>query len=345
MTVSVRQACYESETQLVIAALQRNLPHLPHAKLFPWLYLRNPEGRALVWVAFDSGTNDIIGVAAAFPRRIYCEGRQVRGYVLGDFCIDSGHRSLGLALALERACLEGISIPGGAFAFDFPSQTMLAVYRRLGIEANLNMVRYAIPLRVDRKIAEHVPVRAAASGLSLVVNAGLRFRGTRRKVAADWTIGVEAGPWQEEFSRAAGEWSGRTGACVFRTADYLNWRYREHPLETYEMVTARQNDKLLGYLILHMKGEGCVIDDMLAESDLVCSALLREAVGLARQRGVHTVSAPWLSTHLGRQVLEQCGFRPRESRPVVLLPLSQAIKTDVEPSNAEWYLTSGDWES
>ena len=36
-------------------------------------------------------------------------------------------------------------------AFDFPSQTMLAVYKRLQIEAKATMIRYAKPLRVDRK--------------------------------------------------------------------------------------------------------------------------------------------------------------------------------------------------
>ena len=48
---------------------------------------------------------------------------------------------------------------------------------------------------------------------------------------------------------------------------YLNWRYREHPTQSYEMLAARQGDKLRGYLILHMKGEDCTIDDLLAEDD------------------------------------------------------------------------------
>ena len=131
---------------------------------------------------------------------------------------------------------------------------------------------------------------------------------------------------------------------MLRTADYLNWRYREHPTQSYEMLTARQGGKLRGYLILHMNGEDCTIDDLLAEDDPVRSALLAEATAVARQRGVHTLSAPWLSTHPGRQLLEQCGFRPRESSPVVLLSLSRPTQRQVGPAKDEWYLTSGDWE-
>ena len=345
MTISVYPVRSASESQELIDTLQTNLPYLHHARLFPWLYLRNPEGRALVWVATDSDTHRIIGAAAAFPRRTYYRGDEVRSYVLGDFFIDAGHRSLGLAVTLQRACLAGLSGGEAGFAFDFPSRTMLAVYKRMRIDANAAMIRHAKLLRADRKIAERVPVPAVARTLSVVVNAGLRLRGHGGKHAADWTIAAEGGPWGEQFTQAAREWSPRTGVCVLRTADYLNWRYREHPTQSYEMLAARQGDKLRGYLILHMNGEDCTIDDLLAEDDVARTALLTEATAVSRQRHVHTLSAPWLSTHPGRQLLEKCGFRPRESSPVVLLTLPQPTQRQAGPANDEWYLTSGDWES
>jgi len=120
MTITVRPANCESESQELVAVLQMNLPQLPHARLFPWLYLGNPEGQALTWVAADADSHRIIGVAAAFPRGFYCCGKDARGYVLGDFCIDPGHRSLGLALTLQRACLEGLSTGDADFVSIFP---------------------------------------------------------------------------------------------------------------------------------------------------------------------------------------------------------------------------------
>src|SRR5438477_12335712 len=108
MTIAVRPVQYEAERQELVDMLQTNLPHLPHACMFQWLYRRKPEGQACAWVATDPDSKRIIGVAAAFPRRVYHLGQEARGYVLGDFCIDSTHRSLGLALALQRACLEGL---------------------------------------------------------------------------------------------------------------------------------------------------------------------------------------------------------------------------------------------
>jgi GNAT superfamily N-acetyltransferase len=344
MKISVRPARCEEERQELIDTLQANLPHLPHDRLFSWLYLGNPEGRALVWAAVDGVTDRLIGVAAAFPRRVYCDGGETRGYVLGDFCINHGHRGLGLALALQRACLEGLSTLGSGFAVDFPSRTMLAVYKRLQIDANAEMVRYAKPLRADRKIAERVPVPAVARGLSALANAALRLRDNRSERGRDWTIASDSGPWGEEFTLAAPKWSSGAGICVARTADYLNWRYREHPEQSYEMLTARQDFRLCGYLIFHMNGEDCVIDDLLAEDDAVRSALLTAVTAVARQRGVYTLSAPWLSTHSGRRLLEKCGFRPRESSPVVLMTLPWT-KERTGSAVADWYLTHGDWES
>jgi len=341
MTASVRPSCYETDTQAIIDTLQTNLPHLPHAKLFPWLYLRNPEGRARVWVATDPASNRMIGVASAFPRRIARAGRVTPGYVLGDFCIDSTQRSLGLALALQRACLEGLTDSVPAFAFDFPSQSMLAIYKRLKIDVNLTMVRMAKPLRADRKIAELVRNPVLARGLNLLANTGLRLRsgaGNKR----GYFVTTEAGPWGEEFTHALGQWNARGGACVMRTADYLNWRYREHPLQSYELLAARRSEKLVGYLILHMHGEGCFIDDLMAEDTRAKEALLARATALALERQVHTLSAPWMAVHRDRQMFEQCGFRAREPRPVVLIGLPST--TALAPFE-DWLLTNGDWES
>jgi GNAT superfamily N-acetyltransferase len=345
MPVSVRPSDYASDREELVAVLQANLPYLPHATFFPWQYLRNPDGQALTWVATDCDTKRIIGVAAAFPRRLYCSGADARGYVLGDFCIDPSHRSLGLAVALQRACLEALSTGDADFVFDFPSRTMLAVYTRLGIEATGAMIRYAKPLRADRKIANRVPVPAIAHALSAVANAGLRLRDSRIRDAGEYTIAVESGPWQEEFTQATRKWSASVGICLARTAAYLNWRYNDHPQQQYQMLAARRGGTLCGYLLLHRNGSDATIDDLVGEDDSVRAALLMEAIALARQHRLQTLSAPWLSAAAGEQLFNRSGFRPRESISLVTLTLPQASRRLPGEAKASWYLTHGDRES
>lgn len=331
----------EADSRQLIDILQTNLPYLPHARRFSWLYLKNPAGPALVWAAADPETNRIMGIAAAFPRRICCGGRELRGYVLGDFGVDAGHRALGLAVALQRACLDGLREEDAGFAFDFPSRSMMAVYARLRIAANSNMVRYAKLLHADRHVAERVPVPGIARGLSAVVNAGLRIRERHPTRNSGWTIASEAPPWGGEFTDAVRQWAPRLGVFVARSAEHLNWRYGEHPLQSYEMLTARQGTRLCGYLIHHANEGDHVIADMATENDEIASLLLAETTAIARERGANTLSAPWLATHAGKRLLEKCGFRPREASPVVVLGLSGG---PAEPEKDQWLLTSGDWE-
>jgi hypothetical protein len=264
--------------------------------------------------------------------------------VLGDFCIAREYRSLGLALALQRACLEGLSRSGAGFVFDFPSTTMMAVYKRLRISAEQTMVRHARLFRADRKVAERVPVRALARGLSTVANAGLRLRDRTVKRAKNWEIAAESEACGAEFTEAGREWSARAGICVARTAEYLNWRYREHPRQRYEILTARAGGRLQGYLVYHIEGQDGMIDDLVGEDEGVGGTLLMEVSAIARGRGVHTLSAPWLSSHPGGRLLEKCGFRPRESRPVVVVTLPAMISLPEQARNG-WYLSHGDCES
>jgi hypothetical protein len=189
-----------------------------------------------------------------------------------------------------------------------------------------------------------VTVGVLAKGLTTLANGGLRLcdTGTRRRT--DWKIAVEAGPWGEEFTQAAREWSPALGTCVARTADYLNWRYRDHPTRRYEMLTARGDSDLHGYLVQHIQGENCMIDDLMAEDDAVRRDLLVESIALARARRVQTLSAPWLSSHPGGKLLRKFGFRPRESHPVVLLSWP-GIPSEAGQDNVGWYLSHGDGES
>jgi GNAT superfamily N-acetyltransferase len=308
-------------------------------QFFDWLYRRNPAGPAAVWLASTQTDGSTLGIAAAFPRHIYASGRCETAYVLGDFCVDAAYRSLGLAVALQRACLAGLWAAGTRMAVDFPSDRMLTVYRRLGIESQESMIRYATPLRVDRKVAGKVRVAVLGRAVGAIANAGLALRNGRLRRQTACTITAEPGPWGAEFTAAAYEWRPQAGNCVARTAEYLNWRYGEHPTRKYQVLTARESGKLRGYLVQHKEHGSCSIDDLMGKDDAVRRDLLIECIAQARRSGMETLSAPWLASHSGQELLRQCGFRPRESRPVVVLSA---------PGTGDaggWYISFGDWES
>ena len=341
----VRSASVHRERATLVAFLSTYLSPDANDDRYEWLYCKNPEGLARVWVACNAATGMIIGLAAAFPRRIHCRGNEVQGFVLGDFCIHPDYRSLGPALALQRSSLEDLSREGAGFVFDFPSTSMLAIYRRLRIQPQDSAIRFAKPLRADRQIRKRIRNQAAARTLAVAANAGLRLRDAGLSRSNTWTIKEETTPCGEEFTIAFRQWAPRTHICAGRSADYLNWRFLQHPQRHYHFLTARKDGRLCGYLIYHWAGDDATVVDLLAEEDPVSKALLVETIALMRVCGVNTLSAPFLGSRAGREILEDCGFQRRESFPVIVLTLPWAASQQGYLGVDPWYLTHGDRES
>jgi GNAT superfamily N-acetyltransferase len=345
MTNLVRSADVHGERAALIAFLSKYLSPDADEARYEWLYYKNPEGEARVWAACEAETGRIIGVSAAFPRRIHPGREAVRGYVLGDFCIHPDFRSLGPALALQKATLKDLSREGAGFVFDFPSAAMLAIYMRLRIEPRESSTRFAKPLRADRQIQKRVSNRTAGRTLAVAANAALRLRDAGLRRSGAWTIAEETALCGEEFTHASQQWAPRMGICADRSAAYLNWRFLQHPQRRYQILTARKSGRLCGYLIYHWAGEDAIVVDLFAEEDPVSKALLVETIAIARRCGVSTLNAPFLQSHGGREILEDCGFQPRESCPVVVVALSGVANQRTDQGAAHWYLTHGDRES
>ncbi len=341
----IRSAEVHQERATLTAFLSTYLSPDANEARYEWLYCKNPEGVARVWVACTGDAGMVVGAAAAFPRRIRSRGKVVRGYVLGDFCVHPDYRSLGPAVALQKCVLEDLSTEDAGFVFDFPSTSMLAIYRRLRIEPQESVIRFAKPLRADRQIRRRITNKAAERTLSIAANAALRIRDVGLGRSSEWTMAQENTPCGEEFTLAFQQWGARMGTCADRSAAYLNWRFLQHPQRRYHFLTARRKGRLCGYLIYDWSGEDGTVVDLLAEEDQICTALLIETIAIMRRYGANTLSAPFLGLHVGREIFEYCGFQPRESTPVMVLALPWAANRRVDQGADGWYLTHGDRES
>src|SRR5262245_60963776 len=162
MGINVRPADLVQDRSELIEFMRQNLTDSSDSRRFDWLYLHNPGGSARAWIAFDESSGRTVGVAGAFPRTLQSNGAIQRAYLLGDFCIAPECRSLGPALALQRACLNTISSEECVW-FDFPSERMVAIYKRLGLQVSANIVRYVKLLRLDSKVRSLVTQPAVAS--------------------------------------------------------------------------------------------------------------------------------------------------------------------------------------
>lgn len=341
----IRRADLEVDRQLLADLHSHNLSPTAGGRRFDWLYLGNPHGSARAWIAIDKNTGKGVGAAAAFPRRLSIARSSRAGYVLGDFCIDRQYRSLGLALQLQRTCLEQVSSECPASSYDFPSDRMMAIYRRMKIGPMGTVVRWSKLLRAEQKIGKLVKFSALAKILATPTNKLLKWKDTLAASNGGWTIAEHRGDCDEEFTRLARAVGSRYGTCIERSAEYLNWRYLRHPSVHHQILTARCGRELKGYVVFAHKENDATIVDLFGFSDTpMWTALVTGAVTSLRARMVMNVSFPALATNPWARLLPKWGFHPRESSPVVVY-VSGKMAEPEESSASSWFLVDGDRES
>src|SRR5208282_3193242 len=175
MAIYVREANLTNDQGILIELARAYLNGDSDESRFRWLYQENPFGPARAWLACEN-RDEVIGMAAVFPRRMYRGGVVVTGCVLGDLCISTKYRSVGPALQLQRTCLTCARSEEFAVAYDFPSTTMTRVYEHLRILPMGKSVRLVKTLRIDNKIKRIFPVPllsrplAAAGNFALAVS-------------------------------------------------------------------------------------------------------------------------------------------------------------------------------
>jgi hypothetical protein len=339
--VSIRRADAETDRDLLIRLFHRFLTPLSDDRRWNWLYTKNPHGAPRIWLAVDSANGAAVGAGSAFARRVYMSGQANVAWVLGDFCIADDYRSLGVALKLQRACLQDIDSGAAAFCYDFPSTAMMAVYQRLGIHALRHMVRLAKPLRVDRKVRELVPTPFLRSALTKAGNI-LLSRSASNGKHFGVQLSLQPGECGHEFSELAIKRGVFNSVCTERSAEYLNWRYLRNPLANYEILTARRDGELLAYAIFSHGGEDAAIVDIFGPDDTAAiSALLDALITLLRERAVVTLSAVLIDSHPWIPFFSRAGFKEREKSPIIVYRPAHGREFDA----SKWFLTYGDRDS
>lgn len=342
MPLQIRRAALDSDRGCLIELIRRHLATGSNERRFGWLYCDGPHGIARAWMVCDNGVP--VGTAAAFPRKMYFDGRERTGFVFGDFCMDQQYRSLGPALQLQRKCLEEIEKEPFEISYDFPSQSMLAVYKRLGIHQTGAVVRWAKLLRTDRLIKSSVRSKLLIRGFNALANAALARWGWRGKKSR-CELDIHEGRCGGEFSDLDSQLRYQRGIKTVRSAEYLNWRYLDHPSIRYEILTARRADVLIGYVIFIGETEDANIVDLCSvEEPKVVARLLWGVSDLLRRRGRTTVSLNAGSSHPWNSLFALVGFRKRDQSPLVVCSTKGGHPTGAA-HHQNWYLMSGERES
>ncbi len=340
MAICVRQASLIDDEGILTGLTRQYLNETADDRRFRWLYRENPFGQARAWIAYERSDNEAVGMAAIFPRRMYCDGALISGCVLGDLCIATKYRSLGPVLQLQRACLEWARSGEFGLAYDFPSTTMLGIYRHLGIQAVAKSIRMVKVLRLDEKISRVLPARILSRPAAAAANLALSLTDHAPSGPSGIDIRLEDSPCASEYSELATRIGSSLGICTLRSAEYLNWRYWRHPGLKHEFLAARRGTELLGYCTFTTADGNLTVAELFGSmDDQVMGSLLQRLAVLLRARGVATVSVPVLSGDPRIPLLRKLGFWAREAVPVMI------FGREATTSGSKILLMHGDRES
>jgi hypothetical protein len=229
-----------------------------------------------------------------------------------------------------------------AFCFDFPSRSMEAVYRRLGIVPTHRLVRLVRPLRIGHRLERRGGAWLGGSlGKLLDVGLGLAARSGRSDRGI--TVTPHTGRCGPEFSALTQLAGAAYGVCVERSEQYVNWRYLDNPIQRHEVLTARIGTALVGWAAVTCDGEtGTLVDLFAIPEPRVLAALLRGSIARLWAQGAARVSVEITGLHPWLPQLRKCGFRPRDYSDVaVYAPPGSELGFDTLRHTA-WFLTHGD---
>lgn len=321
METAVREASLAADRDELIAGLRQYLNPKTDDVRFAWMYEGNPHGTARVWACIDRTSGAIVGSSAALPRYFYVNGVRRLGCVLADSWMHPGYRYLGPAVALQRACIEPVRRGEYAIAYDLPQRSMIAVYQRLRVPVVDELTTYEKVVRLDRYLANRVHSPRIGRALAAVANPLIAMISSSRRSA---DLVLEPGPniWGEEFDDLAARTAPEYGVSIARTSEYLDWRFRRHFHNRYEMLVVRRQGRLAGYLIV-LDDAGSsqlnVMDFLLEPDRALWSAMIDGVIRLCRERGRSVLAISILAGDMRAAAVSAAGFASRRSLPCVLI--------------------------
>lgn len=307
------------------------------AAKYPWFYLHDPSAPPLLKLLRHERDDVWAGACSIGHRLMVRRGREIRAGLLVDFAVHAGHRTLGPALALQRA-MSVSAQEHFELVYGFPNRKAIAIFKRLGWRRITDMVRYTRVLRHDTYLGRHLP-GIAARPAAMIIDTGHRLRdilrrGPYQSLVATWNDRVD--PRMDRLWNQA----HRDDALVsVRDTAWLRWRFDDCPLTTTRyLLLCGADDELVAWFATQVDGRTLHIRDCwsIDGSDGIARNHVDSLLGAARAAGYVAVSVEIAAAPSRTAGWRSRGFVERGRRPVY------GATNGVEDISGNAYLTAAD---
>lgn len=347
MGIAIREASLAADEEKLIEILDRNLPERPNRKIHKKRHT-NPLGPGWSWVAYLEGSDTIVATASSFPRSFRVDGKKLLCSQVVDFAVEASYRSLGPAVLLQKATFAPAVRGEVAFCYDCPPHDRgMSTFARLRLLPRCEVFRYALLLRADEFLGKRVGTAAWTKPLVATANVMLSLRRSRRS-GVGIEIRQQAMAFDEEFSLLDETTPNEGEVRGSRSADDLNWRYRDESstanasstagAEGLRLFVARRAGEILGFSVVCFQANGiaCISDFFGRDIAEFGSPLLDAIIDVCRHEKLTRVDGFCSGNSAFSRLLEKTGFQRRQ-RIFSVVPYENGhAAAKVLPENLSW---------
>ncbi|MBZ5496009.1 MAG: hypothetical protein LAP85_06360 [Acidobacteriia bacterium] len=219
----------------------------------------------------------------------------------------------------------------------------MSTFQRLGMAESCQMHGYARLMRTDRQLRKLLGNKTLSRLIAVPCNYYLRTRNHKSLPDNALDIAPLEGSFGEEFTALDRQLTGAAVIRCRRSAEYLNWRFREDPLNHYTVLTARRRNQLVGFAILAADKQDAHLLDICGAPE-VSSQLVEAAANAIKDMRVETLRATISQFNPLSVVLQERGFWFRAPAARVIAycsPEAEMLRNMLDSPN-NWVLTHSD---
>lgn len=309
-----------------------------------WIYRRNPCGIARCWIVFDRASGRLVSSMAAFPWPTAYGAHCVDGTQDGDSVVAPEWQRQGID-RLRSAAWRSHPWNPTSIGLSWPNEKSrgAAIKRGRGFRIVGPVPKAILILNAKAILAEHKWFAlASAVGGSMVDTALTAWR--KLLIRRQPGLAVEAvRRFESSFDEVTERSMSWPGFWSPHDADFLNWRYLDHPSANYLAFALLDAGELAGYYVLKIdRNEGWLMEFVTpVDARRLASALLLHLIETAGSAGCShlTFSAPpgWRHWKLFHTV----GFLPVPSE-IYLWPAGEALGI-LQLAMWQWVPGDMDW--
>ncbi|MBI1817095.1 MAG: hypothetical protein HYR72_19135 [Deltaproteobacteria bacterium] len=297
---------------------------------YDWLYRRNPCGTARCLVAIDRASGQMVGNTSSWPWPMARGTQPVEGDLEGDTVTAKGWQRLGID-ALRGEVARSHAWISHSVGMSWPNDIARAAGVKRGRSKRMlgPVPRSILLLNTKEFLTTRSWPGFAGAAAGMVADAAFDLW---RKMFVRAQPGVaiqEVRRFDSSFDEVMQRCMAWHGFWSPHDAEFMNWRYLDHPTMSYAAFSLTVGGELVGYSVLKIEASGAMLMEFVAPSSPThfAGALLLHLIKIARAAGCMCLRFSAAPNWHHRQLFRAAGFMPTRSSPVYLWPTGEAPGT------------------